>query len=269
MSYAAFPTPSNTAVLKAPTTAAFVLTVTLAVATVTSCNGAGTENNGVTAGPKPTVEATSLCADVAVSTADDTTATSSTCRETFPAPTSTAELPLPGIVITSWSIVDGDTIKTGDQSIRILGYDTPERGECGYDEASEFLADLLAAGTVTLVSDSGDDTDRYGRLLRHVLVDGTPVGLSMIEAGKANARYDSLDGYPRHRYQDRYRATDSENTFSCVAMSLPKTGPSDEPWNRPGPDLDCSDIGRKVQITGIDYHRLDRDGDGWACESFG
>ena len=42
-----------------------------------------------------------------------------------------------------------------------------------------------------------------------------------------------------------------------------------EPWNMPGPDLDCADIGKKVWISGIDYHRLDRDGDGWGCESYG
>ena len=176
---------------------------------------------------------------------------------------------VPGVVITSWTVVDGDTIKTDGQSIRILGYDTPERGECGYDEASEFLADLLATGTVSLTADSGDDTDKYDRLLRHVLVDGKPVGLSMIEAGKANARYDAIDGYPLHRYQDQYRATDGENTFDCVVVSLPQTGSAVELWNLPGPDLDCSDIRRKVRITGPDYHRLDRDGDGWGCESYG
>ncbi|MDG1266667.1 MAG: thermonuclease family protein, partial [Ilumatobacter sp.] len=188
---------------------------------------------------------------------------------TLPSPPTTIEPAVPGVVITSWTIVDGDTINTDGQSIRILGYDTPERGECGYDEAGEFLADLLATGTVSLVADSGDDTDRYGRLLRHVLVDGKPVGLSMIEAGKANARYDALDGYLRHRYQDRYRDADSANTFSCVVVSLPQTSSSAEPWNQPGPDLDCSDIGRKVRIAGIDYHRLDSDGDGWGCESYG
>jgi hypothetical protein len=36
-----------------------------------------------------------------------------------------------------------------------------------------------------------------------------------------------------------------------------------------GPDLDCPDIGRKVWVGANDYHRLDRDGDGWACESYG
>ena len=146
-------------------------------------------------------------------------------------------------------------------------YDDVPANYHGYDEAGEFLADLLATGTVSLVADSGDDTDRYGRLLRHVLVDGKPVGLSMIEAGKANARYDALDGYARHRYQDRYRDADSANAFSCAVVSLPQTSSSAEPWNQSGPDLDCSDIGRKVRIAGIDYHRLDSDGDCWARDS--
>ena len=44
---------------------------------------------------------------------------------------------------------------------------------------------------------------------------------------------------------------------------------SDEPWNVPGPDLDCVDIGHSVRITGPDYHNLDRDGDGIGCESYG
>jgi micrococcal nuclease len=42
-----------------------------------------------------------------------------------------------------------------------------------------------------------------------------------------------------------------------------------EPWNSPGPDLDCADIGHQVSITGADYHGLDRDGDGVGCESYG
>jgi hypothetical protein len=121
-----------------------------------------------------------------------------------------------------------------------------------------------------VATDNGDNTDRYGRYLRHVLVNGAPVGLTMISEGKADARYDSLDGYPRHRYQDQYRAADGPNTFNC-APPPPTSG--SEPWNQPvsasNPDLNCDDIRMKVWITGIDYHRLDADGDGWGCESYG
>ena len=250
------PATSSTASTTASTTAPAVLTLPVVNDDASGDASATTTPDAeLDTTPSPTTEA-----DTVSSIPPDST---------LPSPPTTIEPAVPGVVITSWTIVDGDTINTDGQSIRILGYDTPERGECGYDEAGEFLADLLATGTVSLVADSGDDTDRYGRLLRHVLVDGKPVGLSMIEAGKANARYDALDGYPRHRYQDRYRDADSANTFSCVVVSLPQTSSSAEPWNQPGPDLDCSDIGRKVRIAGIDYHRLDSDGDGWGCESYG
>ena len=127
-------------------------------------------------------------------------------------------------------MVDGDTVElnTG-QSIRLLGYDTPEQGECGCQEAADTLQFLLNSGTVTITTDNGDDTDRYGRLLRHVLVNDVPVGLTMIEQGKANARYDSLDGYTCHRYQDAYRNADGANTFNCAVPAPPEPAPQPTP----------------------------------------
>lgn len=34
-------------------------------------------------------------------------------------------------------------------------------------------------------------------------------------------------------------------------------------------DLNCPDVGKKVRVIGTDHHRLDRDKDGYACESYG
>jgi len=36
-----------------------------------------------------------------------------------------------------------------------------------------------------------------------------------------------------------------------------------------GIDQDCADIGRKVYVGSYDPDGLDRDGDGWGCESYG
>jgi hypothetical protein len=47
---------------------------------------------------------------------------------------------------------------------------------------------------------------------------------------------------------------------------VPEPDTGAEVWNLPGPDLDCSDIGHPVTITGTDYHGLDADGDGIGCE---
>lgn len=57
-------------------------------------------------------------------------------------------------------------------------------------------------------------------------------------------------------------------------MGLANAEPQDDeggPYAYPawkGYDLDCADVGRTVRVTGGDPHRLDRDRDGWGCESY-
>ncbi|SFI40556.1 Endonuclease YncB, thermonuclease family [Microbacterium saccharophilum] len=111
--------------------------------------------------------------------------------------------------VTFVSVVDGDTIETSAGTVRIIGIDTPERGECGHDESSATIAGVLAGGDpVTLELPAGqDDQDRYGRLLRHVsTASGIDLGMLQIQAGTAVARYDSLDGYPAHPWEAEYRS---------------------------------------------------------------
>lgn len=113
------------------------------------------------------------------------------------------------------SVTDGDTIRTDAGRVRIVGIDTPEQGECGYDEATAALEELLSPGdVVTLTLSEGQNSeDRYGRLLRHVTtVDGADVALRMLEAGFAVARYDSRDGYPQHPFEDEYHAAQVATT---------------------------------------------------------
>ena len=40
-------------------------------------------------------------------------------------------------------VIDGDTIVINDTTIRMLGINTPERGERYYEEATEFLENLF------------------------------------------------------------------------------------------------------------------------------
>ncbi|WP_278235874.1 HNH endonuclease family protein [Isoptericola sp. AK164] len=54
-----------------------------------------------------------------------------------------------------------------------------------------------------------------------------------------------------------------------TSTSSGSTDQRSAPWNQPGPDLDCSDIRKKVRVYPPDYHRLDADGNGWGCESYG
>jgi endonuclease YncB( thermonuclease family) len=107
------------------------------------------------------------------------------------------------------NVVDGDTVDVeGVGRIRVIGIDTPERGECGFDSATLAMAALVLGQPVTLVPGAATDVDRYGRLLRYVDVGATDAGLSLIADGWAIARYDSRDGYGAHPRESEYVAAD-------------------------------------------------------------
>jgi len=91
-------------------------------------------------------------------------------------------------------VIDGDTFwsKRHSNKIRILGIDCPEVGEPGYQEAKDFLYELLESSSLR-IKEKG--IDRYGRLLAEVFVNGENVALKMKEKG-----FDKLDG----KYKERF-----------------------------------------------------------------
>jgi micrococcal nuclease len=97
-------------------------------------------------------------------------------------------------------VLDGDTIVMKDNNyIRMVGIDAPERGQCGYDRATDFLNGLLE-GRVGLERDRrGADRDRYGRALRYVTANGLDVNYEMVRSGMAEA-YTTLDFSRRGKY---------------------------------------------------------------------
>ena len=108
------------------------------------------------------------------------------------------------------SVADGDTITVAidgvDQRVRLIGIDAPELHnpeECFGQESAEYARAVLAGGMVQLVADPGQgDRDRYGRLLRYVLLpDGTNVNAALVASGYAY-EYTYDDPY---RYQDLFR----------------------------------------------------------------
>lgn len=133
------------------------------------------------------------------------------------------------------NVVDGDTLDVrsadgSEERVRVVGIDTPERGECGYGEASVALADLVMGREVSLVASAQDDRDRYRRLLRYVDVGETDAGLVLVELGLARARYDSRDGYGRHPREDAYVAADEGMPdIACEFAAEPAPEPTPEP----------------------------------------
>jgi endonuclease YncB( thermonuclease family) len=174
-------------------------------------------------------------------------------------------------------VVDGDTLELGNgETVRLVGIDTPEVGQCGYDRASVALGRLVTGRQVRLTT-SDEDRDRYGRLLRYVDVGGVDAGLRQIRSGLAIARYDSRDGYGFHPREPRYIVADS----ATPNASCPKPAPAPQPLVGGGaacapgyspcvppypPDVDCADVNGPIRVTGSDPHGLDADHDGVACE---
>lgn len=123
------------------------------------------------------------------------------------------------------AVIDGDTIDTRDGVVRLIGVDAPERGDCGYAEASAFVASLVPPGDrVTLELPAGEnETDQHGRILRYArTADGEDIGMSLLTSGHAVARYDSMDGYPGHPLESHYRSAQTatltaEGTVMTVA----------------------------------------------------
>jgi len=111
-------------------------------------------------------------------------------------------------------VVDGDTVDLADgERVRLAGIDTPERGQCGFDVASQRMEELVLGKAVNVVIT--DDPDRYGRLIAYVEVDGFDVGEQMLLDGLAIARYDSRDGYGEHPREQIYIAADEATPNPC------------------------------------------------------
>ena len=89
------------------------------------------------------------------------------------------------------TVVDGDTVNLAGQSIRLVGFDTPEtyRAQCASerslgDAASARLRDLLAgASSAELVY--LPRRDQYGRDLARLMLDGRDVADIMVGEGLA------------------------------------------------------------------------------------
>ena len=87
-------------------------------------------------------------------------------------------------------IGDGDTLdlRTGGR-VRLVQIDAPElgEGECYARDSKRELERLAPPGEqIELESDPElDDTDRYGRLLRYVLVADTNVNVELVRRGAA------------------------------------------------------------------------------------
>lgn len=97
-------------------------------------------------------------------------------------------------------VVDGDTLELNDgRTVRLIGINTPERGQPYYDEAREFLRSMVENQNIELEFDV-EETDQYRRTLAYVWVDDTLINEAIIAEGYAN----SFTFPPNVKYQERF-----------------------------------------------------------------
>ncbi|MEK6926376.1 MAG: thermonuclease family protein [Nanoarchaeota archaeon] len=97
-------------------------------------------------------------------------------------------------------VIDGDTIVVNDSSVRLLGINTPEKGELFYSEAKSFLENLTLNKLIRMEKGK-EDLDLYGRKLRYIFEEGENVNLKLVEGGFANFYFPS----GRDRYYSRFK----------------------------------------------------------------
>ena len=88
------------------------------------------------------------------------------------------------------SVVDGDTVELeSGEKLRLLLVDTQEvtsgKNECYGMEARDYTRQLVEGKSVQLSYDESGCTDRYGRTLAYVSVDGREVNGLLVERGFA------------------------------------------------------------------------------------
>lgn len=102
-------------------------------------------------------------------------------------------------------VIDGDTIKIENNiSVRLIGLDAPEAGECFHDESTQALAQFLQGASVYLEQEISG-VDAFGRLLRYAFLPSASdrdnnllVNDYAVRQGWAQA----ADSPPDNRYHD-------------------------------------------------------------------
>jgi micrococcal nuclease len=126
-----------------------------------------------------------------------------------PAAKSISPAPVAGTVdLRVTTIADGDTFSGKDATgakvkVRMLSIDAPElahdgnKAACGSAQAAARLRELISGQQVSVIADPRSDaSDRYGRRLGYVELDGRDIGLKLIGEGLVEAWYPSSEPRP-------------------------------------------------------------------------
>ena len=167
------------------------------------------------------------------------------------------------------SIIDGDTIKVNDHSIRFALSSAPELDESNGQKARVFIETMCPVGSEALVDeDDGQTQGSYGRILAVIYCNNVNLNEELLDSGLGylasefcdDSEFSSTKWAKKHgcQYSETQMIVDSDCDSSYPDFCI-TTSP---------PDLDCKDISQKrFTVLPPDPHRFDGDKDGIGCES--
>lgn len=130
-------------------------------------------------------------------------------------------------------VVDGDTLALLDDEgtrVRLLLVDTPEttqgKNDCWGAEAKAFTVGKVVGKTLSLTYDEASCTDRFGRTLAYVKVDGVDLNAELMKQGFACFLYVKPGGEARQEEFATYEAEAKTNrtgmwgTCSAIPCSM-------------------------------------------------
>jgi len=111
-------------------------------------------------------------------------------------------------------IIDGDTIEAGNKTIRLLGINTPERGEKYYQEAKDFLGKEILNKSIFL-GYGKEREDKYHRTLAYVFLEEENIDIKIVENGFANYYFPSGRDKYYYRFKEAWEKCIKNNKNLC------------------------------------------------------
>ena len=165
-------------------------------------------------------------------------------------------------------VIDGDTIRINEHSIRFALSSAPELGQTNGEKAREFIGDICPVGSEALVDEDDDQTEgSYGRIIGVIYCNDRNLNSELLDANLGHiatefcskSEFSSSFWAQKHGCPGDLEFKDSEkcdHSYPDVCIASPP------------PDLDCGDITyRNFTVLQPDPHRFDGNYDGIGCES--
>jgi len=162
-------------------------------------------------------------------------------------------------------VIDGDTIRINEHSIRFALSSAPELGQTNGEKAREFIDTICPVGSVALVDeDDGQTQGSYGRIVAVIYCNDRNLNSELLDAnlGHIASEFCSKSEFSSSVWAQKHGCSDEPLEPENCDPSYPDFCIPTSP-----PDLDCGDITQKnFTVLQPDPHRFDGNYDGIGCE---